>query len=217
MRARRSVPALIGTLAMIATIGALAPPAFAGCHAFEVDAPSRVREGDDVTVTVTRDNDLAPSAIELTVIEGTAKEGKDYEAREKYEIEFEEGTSKRVTIETVEDETSEEDETFRLHLQDPSGCSVNPSYSVGEDATVTIRDDDEAAPATTPPATTPATTPPTTAAPTTTAPTPTETFTTVAAGEEDGGLSAGVIVAIVAAVLVAAALGAQLLRRRSSA
>jgi hypothetical protein len=123
-------------------IGAAAP-ALASCHAFSVSAsPSSVTEGGKVTVTVTRDGDVAPSNIDLTTVNRTAKAGTDYKALSTH-VEFTSGTEQTFTVSTINDSVHESTETFALHLSNPGGC-FGSGYVVGDDAIVTIIDNDQA-------------------------------------------------------------------------
>src|SRR5437016_10728438 len=54
-------------------------PALAACHHFTVTAiPTSVAEGAKVVVTVSRDGNVAPSKIDLSTVDETAKAGTDY-------------------------------------------------------------------------------------------------------------------------------------------
>jgi hypothetical protein len=214
-----------------------APPAQAACHAFTVSAsPATVTEGGSVTVTVTRDGAVAASSIDVKTVNGSAVAGQDYTAlQQKASMTSE--TSKSYTVATTNDSSPEAAETFKVHLENPGGCAVNPNFSVGPDATVTIQDNDAAATTAPAPTVAPATTR-TTARATTTAP-PTTTTTAVAdtttsaedttvpsttsdlalAGNSDdgGGGGAVAVLAVAAAILAAGGVGFFLYRRRAAA
>ena len=111
----------------------------AACHAFEVTAePATVDEGGAVQVTVSRDGAVGTSQIDVETIDGTARGGADYEPVARRTISFTNETSQAFPIQTKEDADRESAETFRIHLSNPGGCTVNPNFSVGPDATVTI-------------------------------------------------------------------------------
>lgn len=131
-----------------------AHPAGAACHAFEVTAqPASVAEGAAVQVTVSRDGAVGTSQIDVETVDGTARGGTDYEAVARRTISFTNETSQTFPIPTRDDAERESAETFRVRLSNPGGCTVNPNFSVGPDATVTIGANDEpaAAPQTTRP------------------------------------------------------------------
>jgi len=211
-------------------------PALAACHAFEVAAdPEQVTEGGVVTVTVSRDAGVAPSSVDVSAESDTATSGQDFAAFSQT-VSFTNDTSQSFPLQVIDDGDVEGAETFRLHLSNPQGCAVNPSFRVGDDATVTIADNDTAATTTAPP---------TTAAPTTTAATSTSTSTTTVASstsssssssststststtsevdeeaaagaedeDDDGGGGAGVLLLLVAIAAVAGAIGYLLWRR----
>lgn len=207
MGARRSLRLALSVGFALMIAGSLPRPALAGCHRFTVEAsPDTVTEGEAVTVTVTRDGAVSDSSIDLTVVEGTAREDRDFTARSRYTATFpDDGTSQEFTIETVDDDAVESNETFKLRLGNPQGCSVNPNYDVGPDATVTIRDDDTAAAS------------PTATRTTAASPTTTETVTPISApADDDGGVPIGAIIAIVVAVAAVVGLAFARLRGRAS-
>lgn len=76
-------------------------------------------------------------------------------------------TQQTFTVATANDSTPEPAETFLVHLSNPGGCTINPNFSVGPDARVTILDNDAATttPTTAPPATTASTSAPRTTRP----------------------------------------------------
>lgn len=125
--------------------------AVAACHAFEVTVePASVAEGTVVQVTVSRDGAVGASQIDVETVDGTARGGADYTAVSRRTISFTNETSQTFPVQTTDDSEREPAESFRVHLSNPGGCTVNPNFSVGPDATVTIAaNDDAAAPSTT--------------------------------------------------------------------
>jgi hypothetical protein len=229
---------LVAVAILVSTFALSARPASAACHSFTVDArPATVTEGRNVIVTVSRDNSVAPSQIDVSTIDGTAKAGRDY-TRLRRTVSFTgDETERGLTISTANDTVNEPAETFRVHLSNPGGCAVNPNFQVGPDARVTIRDNDAPPPSPTTPPPTPepteteteeaspspaAASPEETVAPPTESPTaqpsPTATPLLGAPAEENGGgLSGGAVAGIVAgaAVVIGAAAFALSRRRRS--
>jgi cobalamin biosynthesis Mg chelatase CobN len=213
--------------------------ALAGCHSFAIQvSPATVAEGATVTVTVTRDNAVNPSSVNVSSVDETATAGSDYpEVRRT--ISFTTETSQQFTLAITDDPTSEGAETFRLQLSAGGGCQVNPNFQYGSPARVTIAASD-AAPQTsaaqpTVTATVTATPRPSPRATTTAAATPTPSPSPAPAAtvlatatsspealaqeEEDagGGFPVGAIIAIVAVALAAAAgAGIWWTRRRSA-
>lgn len=107
--------------------------------------PATVAEGAAVQVTVSRDGAVGTSQIDVETIDGSARGGPDYDAVARRTISFTNETSQAFPIPTKDDSDREPAETFRVHLSNPGGCTVNPNFSVGPDATVTIAANDEAA------------------------------------------------------------------------
>jgi hypothetical protein len=229
---------LIAT-ALVAAVAAVAPPrALAACHAFIVSVnPATVAEGGTVTVTVGRDFNANPSSVDVSTVNGSAVAGQDYTGVQRT-LSMSTETSQSFTVATTNDTAPEAAETFKIHLSNGSGCSVNPNFQYGPDATVTIQDND-AAPAPTAAPTAPATAAPTTArATSTTAVTTTtvaaETSTSVedtttsdvALGddlaadedEDNGGGGGSAVLAVLAIILIAGigGLGYTLYRRRAA-
>lgn len=242
MRSPSSILSRSWVLALLVTaavpVVGLAGPARAACHAFDVTAaPASVAEGGAVSVTVTRDGSSGPSSVDVETVDGTAKAGSDYDRVPRRTIAFTNDRSQTFQVNTRDDAEQETAESFRLHLSNPAGCSANPNYDVGPDATVTIAANDQSATTTRPPATTttarPAgttvqTPPSTTASPTVViAPGPTNfppitTSSTVSATiavatPDDGGDSKGPIVLglVVLGAALAAAGGWWTYRRRT--
>lgn len=138
---------LLAGVAGAAWLAFEATPGVAACHAFEVNAePATVAEGGGVQVTVSRDADVAPSQIDVETIDGSARAGADYTAVARRTITFTEGTAQTFPVQTADDSEREAPETFRIHLSNPGGCAVNPNFTVGPDATVTIAASDDGAP-----------------------------------------------------------------------
>lgn len=211
-------------------------PALAACHRFSLDvSPTSVAEGGKVTVGVSRDNNVGPSNVDVSTVDGTAKAGKDYTALNRT-VSFTTDTAQSFTVSTTDDSSDEPAETFRVQLSNPGGCDVNPDFSMDAPVTVTIRDNDPApagTPSKPPVTTTPSQSTSASASPSPTAsasasvapsespsaspsPTPSPTESVLAAPEETtGGLSGGAVAGIVAGVSVAGGASAfWLLRRR---
>ena len=169
----------VGTAIVVGATIAWQQPAFAACHRFDVTvSPTQVAEGGTVTVTVERDGAVGPSNVDVSSVNETAQAGSDFQPVQR-RVTFTSETQQTFTVPVTNDATAEPDETFRLHLSNPGGCSINPNFSLGPDAQVTIRANDAPPPTTAPPSTAPPTTPVT---PTTTR--EATTTTTTAAGEE---------------------------------
>lgn len=142
MSYRSVLLAAIGLGAVGSLVGP-APPALAACHSFTVEVePSSVAEGAAVTVTVRRDAGVGPSQIDIETVDGSARGGSDYEAVARRTVSFAGETEQSFEVVTLDDPESESSETFRLHLSNPDGCSVNPNFVLGPDAEVTITDND---------------------------------------------------------------------------
>lgn len=207
----------------------LGPRADAACHAFSVSAlPSTVSEGSTVTVTVSRDGDVADSSVHVSTVDQTARAPGDYEALDQ-EVEFTSGTSQEYEIDIENDPTTEGEETFLVRLSDPSGCAPNSNYQLGPAARVTIRASDPTPPPTEPPPTPPpavTTAPPSSPTPTPTptpaptetpAPTPTPSPTGFTLAEDDdltGGEFPALAVAGLVIGILATGAGAWLLWQR---
>jgi hypothetical protein len=126
----------------------LAPRANAACHSFTVKTDSPVTEGEKVKVTVSRDNNLDSSSVQVQTGNRTALAGADYDSTIT-RVEFTNETSRTIEIATHEDNVSEGTETFEVKLNSARGCrTFNTNYQYGPPATVTIKDDDGAATAT---------------------------------------------------------------------
>lgn len=213
----------------------MASPADAACHAFTIKAKrSPVAEGTKAEVTVERDNSFDPSSVEITTVNGTATAPGDYTAT-KQTVSFTNETSRTVTIPTREDTVHESSETFSVKLVDGSGdgCTVNPNFSYGAPAKITISDDDIAVTVTTAPTASPtqidttapsptasaSPTPTPSASPTispTASPSPSASAVAVETSEE-GGLSPWLIGIALASLAAASAGGILLYRMRSGA
>ena len=130
---------LVGHAAVSPTI------AFAACHHFTVKAtPTTVPEGGKVTITVSRDGNLAPSNVDVSTVDETAKGGQDYQPFHKT-FSFTNETQQTDTVQTLNDQQPGSDKTFRLHLSNPGGCAVNPNYVLDPDARVTVQETTAAA------------------------------------------------------------------------
>ena len=138
MRARRWLLALLSVLLLVV----VAPPARAACHAFTVSVtPAAVEEGDTVRITVSRDAGVNPSSIDVSTIDESARAGSDYTAINET-VSFSTETTRTLTLTTTDDAATEPAESLRVHLSNPGGCAVNPNFSVGPDARVTIKASD---------------------------------------------------------------------------
>jgi hypothetical protein len=185
-------------------------PAVAACHSFTVEvSPATVREGGEVTVTVRRDAAVDPSQIDVSTVDGTARARRDYTPLRRT-VSFTTETEQTFTISTGDDSSDERAERFRVHLSNPGGCAANPSFVVGPDAQVMIRDNDAAPP----PSPTPQTTEGDEASPEPEAsPSPAES-PLAADDESGGGSSAPAIAGVVAALVIGTAAAYWLVRRR---
>jgi hypothetical protein len=142
LKTRRVV--LLGVLA-IGIVMVAPSSAFATCHAFTVEvSPASVREGGRVSVTVERDGGVGSSSVLVSSVDETAKAGSDYD-RVNRRVEFTPTeTQESVSVQTSDDNDKESSETFRLKLSEGRGCPINPAFSYGGDATITILDNDSA-------------------------------------------------------------------------
>ena len=218
--ARRCGVALAtGMLAGVAVMAVAGAPAVAACNQFSLEvSPARVSEGASVKVTVSRDSASAPSSVEVETIDDTARSGDDYIAV-KRTIAFTDETEQSFDVAITNDAASESDETFKVHLSNPSGCRPNPNFSVGDDVEVTIAVSDapratQATQATQATAGSPA--PPTTFARTTSTSAPDDGALPDIV-EDDDGISDGAIVAAVIVALAVATAGFIMWRRRVEA
>jgi hypothetical protein len=130
---------LTGSTLAVAVMVSMAGPADAACHHFSVSAtPNPVAEGKVLTVTVSRDAGVAPSNIDLSSIDETAKAGRDYAALNRT-VSFTNEVQQSFPVAVTSHATSEPARTFRLHLSNPGGCAVNPNFVVDPDVRVTIQ------------------------------------------------------------------------------
>ena len=202
---RRGALAVAGcalAAAFLAGHAAVSPTiALAACHHFTVKAsPTSVPEGGKVTITVSRDGNLAPSNVEVSTVDETAKGGQDYQPLHKT-FSFTNETQQTDTVQTLNDQQPGADKTFRLHLSNPGGCAVNPNYVLDPDARVTVQEATVAA------ATSAAAT----------APSPTAATRASGSPNTAASMTDHTVVAVSAvAVLVVIAGGWLLLRRRST-
>lgn len=185
------------------------PGASAACHRFSTEvSPASVQEGGTVSVVVSRDNAAADSGIRVSTVNGSATGGSDFAALNQQVNFTGSETERSLQIQITDDQASEGAETFNVHLSAPTGCAVNPNFSVAADKTVTISASDAAAATTRPaagvtPTTAPAATTSAPASTTTTAPDePTETETG-GDDEDDGGLPVVPIIILIFLLLVA--------------
>lgn len=136
---RLFVPAATVTALITVATG----PAAAACHAFTVEVdPATPAEGETVTVTIRRDAAVNPSSVRVRTVEGTATGGADYAELDE-RVEFDTGTEQTRTVDVLDDDAQEDDETFDIELSEGEGCEVNPDFTY-DSATVTIQDDDPA-------------------------------------------------------------------------
>ncbi|MFZ6005209.1 MAG: Calx-beta domain-containing protein [Actinomycetota bacterium] len=171
---RRAWRVLVVLGAPAVSVAVATPPAMAACHFFNISvAPASVAEGGVVTVTVFRDGEVLPSAVDVTSIDETATAGADYQAVAR-NVDFVAGTQQTFDVSITNDPTPEAAETFRLHLSNPTGCSGG--LAVGPDATVTIAAND-AVPSTTTSTTAATTSTASSASTSTTAPAPSTSTT----------------------------------------
>src|SRR5690242_2561081 len=71
---------IVGCSMALGLMLSCASPADAACHHFTVTAsPNPVAEGKILTVTVSRDANVAPSHVDVSSIDETAKAGQDYQ------------------------------------------------------------------------------------------------------------------------------------------
>jgi hypothetical protein len=115
-----------------------AAPAAASCHHFTVSAsPNPVAEGRTLTVTVSRDANLAPSHVNVSTVDETAKAGQDYTPLNRT-VSFTNDVRQSFPVSVLSHATSEPARTFRLHLSNPGGCAINPNFVLDPDVRVTI-------------------------------------------------------------------------------
>lgn len=103
---------------------------------------SSVNEGDAVSLTITRTNGDGEASVSYGTNGVTALHAEDYWGFNPRELVFAIGeTSKQVSIQTVDNNVTESDETFEVYLTSPS-----TNYTIGSSARniVTIIDDDQA-------------------------------------------------------------------------
>ncbi len=138
---------LRGLFVLVLGIAAVwaAPRADAACHSFTVKTDSPVTEGEKVKVTISRDNNLDESSVQVQTGNKTAIAGADYKSTIT-RVEFTNEMSRTIEIATVEDNVGETNETFEVKLNSARGCRTqNTDYEYGPPASVTIKDDDGAA------------------------------------------------------------------------
>lgn len=200
----------------------LSPRVDAACHSFSVKTNSPVTEGDKVKVTVSRDNNLDESSVQVQTKSITAVAPSDYDSTIA-RVEFTNETSRTIEIATNDDSVGEETETFEVKLNSARGCRTqNTDYQYGSPATVTIKDDDEGGATASPKPTEKATAEPTSEATSTpeetASPSPSGTPTAeptespeasaialpTAEPDDDNGLSPWLVAAAVGALVLAA-------------
>jgi hypothetical protein len=117
----------------------MSTPALAACHQFTVTAsPTSVSQGGTVTVTVSRDNNLAASNVHVSTVDQTAQAPADYSKLDQ-NVSFTTEKLRTLHVAIARDSKSDPAETFRLHLSKPGGCTPgHPPYALGPDVTVTI-------------------------------------------------------------------------------
>lgn len=211
MRKRKTSIGVV--LALVATVLVwLAPAASAACHRFSLEvSPTSASEGDTVTVTVGRDGSVADSSVRVAATGQSAESGSDFSALDEQITFTGSELEETFTIDIVADDEEEPSETFAVGLSDPGGCSVNPNFSLADDATVTIAAAEGGAPAEADPQDDPA------------APDDSEDLGGIEddaaddedEDEEDGGMTTGLIIAAV--IVLVAAGGFLAFKKRSSA
>jgi hypothetical protein len=135
---KRLLPLAVGLSAAGWVVVWGASPAFAACHHFSVTAsPNPVTEGRTLAVTVSRDANLAPSHVDVSTVDETAKAAQDYTQLNRT-VSFTSDIQQSFPVPIVSHSTSTPNRTFRLHLSNPGGCAVNPNFVVDPDVRVTI-------------------------------------------------------------------------------
>lgn len=204
-----AIRSLVAAGVLAGTVALPARPALAACHSFTVAVdPATIGEGGAVTLTVRRDAAVAPSQVDVSTVDESARAAEDYERLERT-ISFTDETEQTLTLSTTDDDADEAIETFLVRLSNPGGCAVNPNFVLGPDARVRIRDNE----VTMSPSPSPE---PTDAPSPSPEPSPSPTATERASADDTGGgLSAVALAGIVGATLVIVAGAVWLLRRRT--
>ncbi len=132
------------TVALLAAASVFIPgtTAHAACHFFSVSAsPANPAEGSSIQVTVSRDDDEAPSHVDVKAIHGSTEAG-DFGSVDRT-IAFQNGTSQSFNVAITNDAEMEQAESFDLRLSNGGGCAPNPNIVYGDDFTVTIKASDQ--------------------------------------------------------------------------
>jgi hypothetical protein len=132
-------------IAKLQTLGNAPPPA-TGTIAWTAASASASESGGTVTLTATRSGGSAGAvSAQYATADGTATSGSDYTAASGV-LNWADGESgnKTVTISVTNDTVIEPAETFTVTLSNPAGATLGTPAAV----TVTINDDDVAAPGT---------------------------------------------------------------------
>jgi hypothetical protein len=139
LRVALAAGALVAGATALGLVGSLRPiTALAACHHFTVKgSPSTVTAGGTVTVTVSRDGNLAPSNVDVSTVDESAKAGQDYQSVSRT-LSFTTETVQSFALPTMAD-TETAAETFRLHLSNPGGCRVNTNFVLDPDVAITIQ------------------------------------------------------------------------------
>lgn len=191
-------------------------PAYAACHSASFDpAAYQVRERDGRVRITVENPGAAPGdrRVDYETVDGSAKAGSDYTARSGTLAFTITDRTETIEIPITNDSSVEGAETFQVRLKARNGSCIQ---SLGDPATVTISDDDQAAtqpPATQPPTGTPGTNSPT---PTSTSPSPTvgTSSPTPSPPDDGGGLGGGAVAGIVGGVVAVGGVAAFIIRRR---
>lgn len=227
---RRRLTVLAAISIVCLALVALAPAAWAACHAFSLDvSPTTVGEGESVTVTVSRDAAVDDSNVTVTAASGSAQSGADFTALNE-RVDFTgNSTEQTFRIGIVDDGEGEPAENFTVRLSNPGGCATNPNFRLGDPVVVTIRASEGGQPPPpapappppprpAPPPAEPAPPPPpgpdpvlTTEEPT---PEPTESPSPEAAADDGGGGIPPALVIGILALVGAAGVAAYLVRQR---
>ena len=90
-----------------------------------------VVEGQQLQVTIRRDTSSGAATVTWRTRAGTARGGEDFRGHSGKTISFADGESaKTVTVDTLADDVEEDDEVFRLELNDATGAELGSPSSV---------------------------------------------------------------------------------------
>ena len=129
-----------------------APAALAACHRFDLAvSPTTVSEGENVSVTVSRDGTADDSHVTVAAVSGTAQSGADFSPLNQQVNFTGNATQRSFQISIVDDRTAEPAETFTVRLSNPGGCSGRENFSLADPVQVTIRASQAPAPPPPPP------------------------------------------------------------------